>query len=203
MVLSPGFVLFQVAFPCGGSLLFFPEARSSRRRARSCRWPCNSRVSVSAFSIRRSRSRAARSRAAASRRLAAQGSREASSCRRRIACAASSRQSSKVACRRNEAAPADARTRTPSCVTRSKLATLAITNPAKLSIRRSSSAAPWPTRGQALGVHAHSAAQPPIGDMLAAKTRHLPRTRNPLDRREKPQSQQDARIHGEAAEQVG
>jgi hypothetical protein len=30
--------------------------------------------------------------------------------------------------------------------------------------------------------------------MLAAKTRHLPRTRNPLDRREKPQSQQDARI---------
>jgi hypothetical protein len=39
--------------------------------------------------------------------------------------------------------------------------------------------------------------------MLAAKTRHLPRTRNPLDRREKPQSQQDARIHGEAAEQVG
>jgi hypothetical protein len=32
-------------------------------------------VSVSAFSIRRSRSRAARSRAAASRRLAAQGSR--------------------------------------------------------------------------------------------------------------------------------
>jgi hypothetical protein len=48
--------------------------------------------------------------------------------------------------------------------------------------------------GQGLGVHAHSAAQPPIGDMLAAKTRHLPRARHALDRREKPQSQQDARI---------
>ena len=43
--------------------------------------------------------------------------------------------------------------------------------------------------GQGLSVHAHSAAQPPIGDMLAAKTRHLPRTRHALDPREKPQSQ--------------
>ena len=52
---------------------------------------------------------------------------------------------------------------------------------------------------QGLGVHAHSAAQPPIGDMLAAKTRHLPRTHHGLDRREKPKSQQDARIRRRVA----
>jgi hypothetical protein len=48
--------------------------------------------------------------------------------------------------------------------------------------------------GQGLGVHTHAAAQPPVGDVLATKTRYLPRTLHALDRREKPQSQQDARI---------
>src|SRR5450759_876749 len=58
----PALFFFRFAFPGGGALLFFPNARSSWRCTRSCYWPCNARVRVSASSSRRSRSRAARNR---------------------------------------------------------------------------------------------------------------------------------------------
>src|ERR1700687_666284 len=135
---SPASPFASAAASCGA----FLAARSASLRAASCCLACSSSVTASAARTRRSRSSVARRRAAACLRLGAPGS--LSSCVRRscTAFSASHRHSCKVECRRNDAAPAEARTRTPSWATRSRLATPARTNAVQACTSRHSSAAP-------------------------------------------------------------
>ena len=91
-------------------------------------------------------SRRARCWAAALRRLSCAGSASICSLSSRTRARASSRLSCRLALRRNEAAPALARTRTPSCATHSSFTAPAVINAARLALSNSSSAAPCATR---------------------------------------------------------
>jgi hypothetical protein len=151
-------------------------------------------VSARASATRRSGSAAARWRAAAWRRLAAAGSASSSRRSRSTSAWAWRWQACKLARRRNDPAPAAARTRTPSWATRSRDATPVVRRAAKLSTSNASSTGPWATRKSASVLWFMPAAQPLERQVLLAQPGQRAGAADPLDRRVQPQRHQQAGV---------
>ena len=82
---------------------------------------------------------------------------------------------SRLACRRNDAAPASARTRMPSCATRSRLIAPAEASAATLAVSTSSIKLSFPERKvvERVVIHRHATADPAVGVALARETGNL------------------------------
>ena len=147
------------------------------------------------------RSVAARWRAAATRRVLASGSSctsrfNASTCAVASATACVSR-----APRRNEPAPALARTFTPSCATRGRS-----TKPSAIraaTLRRQQlvevRAGLHPKVGQRVIAHRHAPPHPPVRVVLLAQPRHRPCATDPLQGRVQPQGHENRGVNRRAA----
>ena len=151
--------------------------------------------------IRSARSRAARSRAFCRRRLLAAGSSSSSARRAWTWAWASANASSRVGRRRNDAAPALARTRIPSWATRFRSTSPSASEHRDALGQQSVQqlAMSGAEVGQGVVIDRDIAADPLIGGMVPAELIELPGTADAIDGGVEPQGHEDLGIDGRSA----
>ena len=111
---------------------------------------------------------------------------------------------SSVSCLRKELAPALARTRIPSCATRSRVTAPAAINEAAICGQQliQGPLVGHPKVRQHVVVDGHPSTQPPVSIVFLAQARQLPGTAYPFHSAEQPQGQQHFRVRCGAARPV-